>query len=156
MGTWFVIAVKPTYFERTCCNAVEKYTLNEDKVRIGIDFSYTNEGSEKVNSLPQKGWVNSPTGSEWKVSPMWPLKMPYLILEAKEDDYCVIGYPSRDYLWIMSRKPTLEKEKYDTLIGLCKEKHLYDMTGLRLVPQVWTKELAAARGVEKECGLNTV
>jgi lipocalin len=41
MGTWFVIAVKPTMFERTCSNAVEKYQyLENGKHDIDIDFTY--------------------------------------------------------------------------------------------------------------------
>jgi len=30
MGTWFVIAVKPTVFEKTCSNSVEKYSFLKD------------------------------------------------------------------------------------------------------------------------------
>ena len=39
MGTWFVIHVKPTYFETTCCNAIEKYSTSDSK-KIDIDFTY--------------------------------------------------------------------------------------------------------------------
>ena len=63
MGTWFVIAVKPTFAETTCSNAVEKYTLldeTKDSHDIDIDFTYNPkedpyETKNKVKSLPQKG-----------------------------------------------------------------------------------------------------
>lgn len=42
MGTWFVIGVKPTMFEKTCSNAVEAYTWQEkgSSYDIKIDFQY--------------------------------------------------------------------------------------------------------------------
>merc|ERR1711939_447422 len=76
MGTWFVIAVKPTFFEKTCSNAVEKYSLMEGKTPfdINIDFQYNKEApiTSALKSLPQKGWVqgSDPSNSgDWKVSP---------------------------------------------------------------------------------------
>ncbi|GMI21685.1 hypothetical protein TeGR_g2383 [Tetraparma gracilis] len=152
MGTWFVIAVKPTFLETSCCNAVERYSWNESKDRIDIDFRYTNEGApDKIKAAPQKGWVDSPTGSKWKVSPMWPVKLPFLILEQKEDEYCMIGYPSRAYLWIMSRTPKMDPKLYNELIDKAKNKHQYDLTGLRVVPQDWKdRAMAKKRDVEME------
>lgn len=162
MGIWFVAGVKPTAFETTCSNAVENYTLqNETKsFDINIDFKYNkNEPiTSKLSSLPQKGWVQD-TGKgrensgEWKVSPLWPIKMPYLILEVDEKDYMytVIGYPSRDYAWIMYRHPTMPEELYERLVKQLETKHQYNLEGLRRVPQVWTAEERAKRGLtEKE------
>lgn len=102
MGTWFVIGVKPTAFEKTCSNAVENYTLMENKnYDIDIDFQYNQDEPirSKLKSLPQKGWVqgDKSNSGDWKVSPFWPIKMPYKIIELDDKDYsyCVIGYPSR-------------------------------------------------------------
>lgn len=147
-GTWFVIAVKPTLFEKTCSNAVEIYTKTQDKGNdIDIDFKYNKDEPIKsaLKSLPQKGYIegdDKSNSAEWKVSPFWPIKMPYLILEVDEacKDYTVIGYPSRDYCWIMSRTPRMEEKTYERLTKLLVEKHQYDLDGLRKVPQVWTKE----------------
>ena len=39
MGYWFVHGVKPTFLEKTCSNAVERYTLMEGKnFDIDVDF----------------------------------------------------------------------------------------------------------------------
>jgi lipocalin len=44
MGTWFVVGVKPTMFEKTCSNAVERYTLVHGKNHdVDIDFQYNNK-----------------------------------------------------------------------------------------------------------------
>lgn len=147
MGTWFVIAVKPTVFETTCSNAVEKYsqTTGNKNYDIKIDFRFNKDEPLKspLKSLPQKGWVQTDKQDSglWKVSPLWPIKMPYIILEVDEAyTYTVIGYPSREYCWIMYRNPVMPQDLYEDLTQRLVDKHQYDLDGLRLVPQVWTKE----------------
>ena len=155
MGTWFVIGVKPTMFETTCSNAVEIYTRMPEKKRfdVNIDFKYNKDEpiQSPLKSLPQKGWVqgdNKDDSGLWKVSPLWPIKMPYLILEVDDDySYTVIGYPTREYCWIMYRKPTMPENLYNDLTQRLVEKHQYDLDGLRKVPQVWTREERDKRGL---------
>jgi apolipoprotein D and lipocalin family protein len=159
-----VIAVKPTMFEKTCSNAVEIYTQTTTQPGKGhdidIDFKYNNHEPIKsaLKSLPQKGYVegdDKSNSARWKVSPFWPIKMPYLILEIDDAgrDYTVIGYPSREYCWIMSRTPQMEEQTYDRLTKLLVEKHQYEadpetkVAGLRKVPQFWTAEERAKRGL---------
>jgi apolipoprotein D and lipocalin family protein len=156
MGTWFVIAVKPTMFERTCSNAVEKYRFLENgKHDIDIDFTYNNEDpiTSPLKSLPQKGWVvgEKKNSGVWKVSPFPFVKMPYLILEIGENyDYCVIGFPSRAYAWIMYRKPVMPENVYSMLVNKLVEKHQYNLDGLRKVPQYWTSDERSKRGLTTE------
>lgn len=159
MGTWFVIGVKPTLLERTCSNAVERYSLvnNDDNNKdhdVDIDFQYNKVDpiTSPLKSLPQKGWLQGEdkmNTSKWKVSPAWPIKMPYLILETDKDssDYCVIGFPSRAYCWIMSRTPQMADNTYSMLVKKLEEKHQYNLDGLRKVPQKWTKEEREKRGL---------
>jgi apolipoprotein D and lipocalin family protein len=161
MGTWFVIGVKPTMLETTCSNAVEKYSfLRESKNDIDIDFQYNNledpyKSNSKLKSLPQKGWVqgdDKQNSGLWKVSPFWPIKMPYLILEVDDKDYMytVVGYPSRAYAWILYRQPQMPDALYDELRNKLETKHGYNLQGLRRVPQLWTAEERAKRGFTKE------
>jgi apolipoprotein D and lipocalin family protein len=155
MGTWFVIAVKPTLLEKTCSNAVEKYSFleNSEKNDINIDFTYNaNEPlTSPMKSVPQKGWVqgdNKKDSPLWKVSPMWPIKLPFQIIElGKNYEYCVIGYPNRAYFWIMNRKPVMEESLYNDLITKLVDKHQYSLDGMRKVPQKWTREEAEKRGL---------
>jgi apolipoprotein D and lipocalin family protein len=163
MGTWFVIGNIPTYFETNASNAVETYTrIEKEKGHdIGIDFKY-NEGEPitgKLKSLPQKGYIqgdNKEESSKWKVSPFWPVKIEYPIVEIDPDQYqyTVIGYPSRDYLWIMGRAPQMDDKIYNMLVERCEKKHGYDISKIRKVPQKWTKEERAKRGFEEEIADN--
>ncbi|MGK3734600.1 MAG: apolipoprotein D and lipocalin family protein [Bacillariaceae sp.] len=161
MGTWFVIAVKPTFAETTCSNAVEKYTLLDEKENnshdIDIDFTYNPkedpyDSKNKVKSLPQKGWIQGndrTTSGEWKVSPLWPIKMTYPIIELdeKEYSYAVIGFPSRAYCWILSRQPVMDDKVYTDITTRLVENHQYDLNGLRMVPQQWTEDERTKRGL---------
>ena len=154
MGTWFVVGVKPTLLETTCSNAVEIYTRrrrrqkkNDKKQQqqhdIDIDFRYNKRATPEspLQSLPQKGWIQGDDAEDsalWTVSPIWPIKMPYLILEADENcqEYAVIGYPSRQYCWILSRRPSLPDATYQSITERLTTQHHYDLTGLRKVPHL--------------------
>eukprot|EP00428_Durinskia_dybowskii_P003576 CAMPEP_0170301750 /NCGR_PEP_ID=MMETSP0116_2-20130129/51143_1 /TAXON_ID=400756 /ORGANISM="Durinskia baltica, Strain CSIRO CS-38" /LENGTH=157 /DNA_ID=CAMNT_0010553589 /DNA_START=256 /DNA_END=729 /DNA_ORIENTATION=- len=141
-------------FEKTSSNAVEKYTLVQNKsFDIDIDFQYNQDEpiSSKLKSFPQKGWVqgDKSNSGDWKVSPFWPAKMPYKIIEVDDKDYsyCVIGYPSREYCWIMARKPVMDDSLYESLTKKLVDKHQYTLDGLRKVPQKWTRAEREKRGL---------
>ena len=108
----------------------------------------------RTKSLPQKGWVQpSGGGGDWKVSPLWPLKMPYTIINVAGDySHCMIGYPNREYFWIMARTPTLPEPTKARLLEELKTKHGYDLEGSFEVPQgAWgNREYAKKRGVDAE------
>lgn len=108
MGKWYVLGGRFTALEKEVHNGTESYTWNEKKKRIDIDFRY-NKGSfnGKVKSYPQKGWLyNTKTNAHWKVQPIWPLKLNYLIVGLAPDySWTAIGVPNQKYLWIMARSP---------------------------------------------------
>lgn len=119
MGDWFVVAGRFTALERNVFNAVESYKWNAKANRIDISFDY-NKGSltGPVKSIPQKGWIyNTKTNAHWKVSPLWPLKLDYLVIGLAADyEWTVIGVPNEKYVWIMSRDAHLPKEVIQTII----------------------------------------
>ena len=148
MGTWFVIAVKPTPFETTCSNAVETYTrMTDSDFDIDIDFQYNQSEAitSSLKSIGQRGWVqgmDKDNSSNWKISPFACIRMPYPIIELDDSNYewVVVGHESRNYAWIMARKPVIDDALITTLKQRLVEKHGYDLEGMRYVPQIWTKE----------------
>ena len=140
MGVWFVIGVKPTYFEKTNSNAVEIYTRTNAKKShdIDIDFQYNANDpiTSPMKSLPQKGWItgeNKEFSSLWTVSPMFPIKLPYPIIELDEVnyEYVVVGSENRAYAWVMGRLPVMKEETYQMLKNRLVERHQYDLEGFR-------------------------
>jgi hypothetical protein len=75
--------------------------------------------------------------------------MPYQIIEVDDQDYSwiVIGYPNRQYCWIMNRHPKMEEALYEDLTQRLVEKHQYSLDGLRRVPQLWTASERVERGL---------
>ena len=156
--------MKPAPLETTCSNAVEKYSLIEDDDGKGhdidIDFKYSPDEDPlgehgKVRSLPQKGWVQGDDrlrSGDWKVSPLWPIKMGYPIIELdeKQYSYAVVGYHNRKYCWIMSRTPVMGESLYTDIKKRLVEKHQYDLAGLRKVPQIWSEQLRSERGLTSQ------
>lgn len=109
-GDWYVIALIPTSFEKDAAWGIENYSLDE-KGHIRVEYTFrkgSRDGKEKV--MYQKGWIADPeTNADWRVQPLWPLKLPYYILELDEDyTYTVIGTNNYKYLWIMSRESQMD------------------------------------------------
>ena len=106
MGDWYVLAGRFTFLEKNVHNGLERYTWNEAKQRVDIDFTY-NKGALNgpKKSIPQKGWIfDKATNAHWKVSPLWPFKFDYLIVALAEDySWTAIGVPDQKLLWIMAR-----------------------------------------------------
>lgn len=106
MGSWYVLAGRFTFLETEVHNGLEIYTWNESKERIDVEFTYYKGGFEgDKKSIPQKAWIfNRETNAHWKVSPLWPLKLDYLIVELDENyQWTAVGVPNQKFLWIMAR-----------------------------------------------------
>ena len=138
MGDWFVIANIPTFIEKDATNAIESYKLNE-KGEIETTFTfYQNSPNGLKKEYRPKGFIyNSKTNAEWRMQFFWPFKMPFLIIDLAEDySHTVIGYPNRNYVWIMARKPQMTDETYARIIKKLKSVS-YDVSRIEKVPQVW-------------------
>jgi apolipoprotein D and lipocalin family protein len=138
MGDWYVIANIPTFLEKNATNAIESYRLDA-KGNIDVTFSfYQNSSAGKKKVYRPKGFIyNSTTNAEWRMQFLWPFKVPFLIIDLDDKySYTVIGYPSRNYVWIMARKPELPEKTYQSIL-----KNLeyvgYDISRIYKVPQAW-------------------
>jgi apolipoprotein D and lipocalin family protein len=142
MGSWYVLAGRFTFLEVDVHNALEIYTWNESEERIDIDFTY-NKGSFQgtKKSLPQKGWLfNKETNAHWKVSPIWPFKFDYLIIDIDENYlWTAIGVPDQKYLWIMARDWKNPQKIIDEVVNRLNSKG-YNTKDLVLVPHSWPSE----------------
>lgn len=106
MGPWYVQSGRVTFLESGAHNPTETYTYDDEKKIINIDFKYNKDSlNGPLKKIPQTGTVqNFPTNTHWKISPIWPLKFDYLVLDFADDySWCAIGVPSGKYLWIMTR-----------------------------------------------------
>ncbi len=120
MGRWYVIGGIPTFFEKGAHNPTETYQIGNDGA---IDTTFTfNEGSfdGDVKSYHPKGFiVDKQSNAIWEMQFLWPFRADYRIIYL-DDQYAntVIGREKRDYLWIMSREPRIEKLVWEDILVL--------------------------------------
>ena len=137
MGDWYVIAGRVTFLEKDAYNPIESYRWNAEKERVDINFTF-NSGSftGKKKAIPQKGYIfNKNTNAYWKVSPIWPLKFGYLVIDLDEDyQWTVIGVPSQKYLWIMARTPQISENLYSEIVSRIEDKK-YNTQDIKNMPQ---------------------
>lgn len=131
MGTWYEIALYPTSFQRGCAATKATYTAREDGSvsvvnecrRGGLDGELTvAKGTAKV--------VDAETNAKLKVTFFWPFYGDYWIIDLGPDyDYAVVGHPSREYLWVLSRAPRMDESTYNGILERLKAQG-YDPTRL--------------------------
>lgn len=136
MGLWYEIARLPNLFEKglICVTANYKLLSNGE---IEVINTGLNEKNSKIKKQA-KGKAHIPNLEEpgkLKVTFFWPFYGNYWILHLDEGyNYVLIGEPKRKYLWILSRKPSLDKEVYLKLIDIANA-NSFDVEKILLVDQ---------------------
>ncbi len=140
MGKWYVIANIPTFLEKGAHNAVESYRLDDDGT-IATTFTFRAggfDGPEKTYN--PRGFIRDrASNAVWGMRFVWPIKAEFLIIYL-DDDYSrtVIGRSKRDYVWIMSRTPSIPDGEYDSILAFLKTRG-YDVSKIQKVPQKWDR-----------------
>lgn len=137
MGTWYEIAKYPNGFQQGCSAVTAEYALRDDgTVRVfntcresdGVTVKSTIEGFATV--------TDKSTNAKLTVYFFYPFGAPYWIIDLDEGyTYAVVGDPTRRFLWILSRTPTLDPSLYEQILQRLPEKG-YDPSRLELTPQM--------------------
>lgn len=136
MGDWYVIANIPTFIEKGAYNAVESYRLEEDGT-VATTFRF-NKGSfdGPVKVYRPRGFIrDKESNAVWGMQFIWPFKAEFLIIYLTEDyQRTVIGRSKRDYVWVMSREPSIPDDEYSRILEFLEEQG-YDIRQIQKVPQ---------------------
>ena len=115
LGTWYEIARYEHYFEKGCSNVTATYTL-EDDTDIKV-INRCDKGEEKMSEAVGVAYAVDASNSKLKVSFFRPFYGNYWIIMLDEKyHYAVVGDPTRKYLWILSRTPTLDIETIQMIL----------------------------------------
>lgn len=126
LGLWYEIASLPQWFQRDCFRVTAEYQLREDGDLSVLNRCNKGSLDGKISEAHGKAWSVDPSNSKLKVQFFWPFRGDYWIIELGENyEYAVVGNPTRKYLWILSRTPTMEDSVYDKLIDRIKNVHHY-------------------------------
>lgn len=120
LGTWYEIARLDHRFERGLTQVSATYSLREDG---GVDV--LNQGKESDGTWRQaKGkayFVDKPDEARLKVSFFGPFYGGYNVIDLDPDyQLSLVTSYNHDYLWILSRTPTVAKDKLEALVNKAK------------------------------------
>jgi len=119
LGTWYEIASFPQPFQRGCTATTATYSLRPDG---GLDvLNRCRKGSvdgEEKSALGRAQVVDRATHAKLEVSFFRPFWGDYWIIDLAGDySWAVVGHPSRDYLWILSRTPVMKEPLYERVLS---------------------------------------
>jgi len=142
LGTWYEIAKYPNSFQKKCvANTQARYSLLNDGQLHVVNRCRLADGqiSEAVGAARQQGDANSPK-LKVRFAPSWLSFLPFVW-----GDYWVIDLdpayqlaavaePKREYLWILSRTPKIDKQTYQALLERLTQQG-FDISTLENSPQ---------------------
>lgn len=123
MGQWFELAKFPNRFQAKCAGDTSaRYALRPDATVEVVNRCRLADGrmDEATGVARQLGPASSPK-LKVRFAPRWLSFLPfvwgdYWVLDLDADyQLAAVGDPSREYLWILSRTPTVEPAAYDAL-----------------------------------------
>jgi len=133
LGRWYEIARYDHSFERGCTNVSALYSLKENG-----DINVLNKCTKEDGNIKEAtgiAYAIDKSNSKLKVSFFRPFYGDYWILMLDEEyTYALIGEPSREYLWILSRTKTLNQDKKKKILEKIKD------TKFDKLKLIWTKQ----------------
>jgi apolipoprotein D and lipocalin family protein len=136
LGTWYDIASFPQRFQLGCTGTSATYTIRgEGEINV---LNRCRKGSLAGKEDSAKGLarvVDQTTNAKLEVSFFRPFWGDYWIIDLGANyEYAVVGHPSRDYLWILSRAKTMDSTVYQGILGRLREQG-YQVERLNRTPQ---------------------
>ncbi len=142
MGTWYEIAKYPNSFQNKCArNTRADYQPKPDgtvQVRNRCVMA-DGQTTEALGAARQVGPADSPK-LQVRFAPAWLSFLPwvwgdYWVIDLDPQYQLVaVSEPKREYLWVLSRTPTVEPAAYQALLARLAPRG-FDMTRLELSPQ---------------------
>jgi apolipoprotein D and lipocalin family protein len=121
-GQWHEIAHLPLFFQRQCVDTITAtYTALADGT-IGVhNACRTKDGSMDTAEGIARKVAGKPGALQVRFAPAWLSWLPwvwadYWVIDLDPDyQWAVVGSPSRKYLWILSRSPSMPRAQFDEL-----------------------------------------
>jgi apolipoprotein D and lipocalin family protein len=119
-GTWYSLYSIPTMFDKSSRQTTTHYTLNKDGYYDVV--TTCKEEGDKIHTVTSKiiPTKNNCCG-QMKAQFIWPIKVDYWVIDLAPDySWAVVGHPDHRFLFIMSRKPQMDKAQYAQIVDKCK------------------------------------
>lgn len=130
-GRWFEIARLPNRFQEDCAGNVTATYAPETDGKLSV-VNACRKADDSVMSA--KGEARRVGAAKLKVrfAPAWLSWLPmvwgdYWVMDLADDySWAVIGEPSREYFWILSRSPEMEGAVFEDIVQRAEEQG-YDL-----------------------------
>ena len=142
MGTWYEIAKYPNRFQKQCVadTRAEYSPMPDGRVQVINRCRLESGEFESANGVARLvGGMNSPK-LEVRFAPAWLSFIPavwgdYWVIDI-DDAYQLVAVsePERDYLWVLSRTPTVDAARYAALLARLGDQG-FDLDRLEVTPQ---------------------
>ena len=123
LSTWYEIARLDHSFERGLSQVQAEYSLRDDGGVKVINRGYDAKKGEWREAEGKAYFVDDADTGHLKVSFFGPFYGAYVIMALDHDgyQYSLVSGPDRDYLWILSRTPTMDTATLNRLIDQARE-----------------------------------
>jgi len=116
-GLWYILASKPTSFDKNWTNIKEEYVLNDKGTYNVITYYKKPSNPERKNVkhtlIPRKG----NKANLWTDRFNFFVRADYLIHKVSTDySWAVVGHPKHKYVYILSRTMQMEDNLYNELM----------------------------------------
>ncbi len=124
LGKWYEVARLDHSFERGLNQVSAEYSLREDGGVTVLNRGFSSENNAWKEALGKAYFVNEPNEGYLKVSFFGPFYGSYIIFELDKENYqyAFISGPDKDYLWLLSRTPSVKPEIMEKFISMSKER----------------------------------
>lgn len=122
-GQWYEIAKLPNRFEKGLDCVSANYSIKENgKIKVENRGRLLRDTS-RFKDITGTAWVPNPDyPGQLKVRFFWPFAGDYYIMSLEENyAYALVGSPTRNYLWILSRTKTLDQRIIDQLLEVASQ-----------------------------------
>ncbi|EKF9738746.1 lipocalin family protein [Vibrio cholerae] len=124
LGKWYEVARLDHSFERGLSQVTAEYRARNDGGVSDLNRGYSEEKGEWKEAEGKAYFVNSSTDGYLKVSFFGPFYGSYVVFELDRENYsyAFVSGPNTEYLWLLSRTPTVEPGILDKFIEMSKER----------------------------------
>ena len=122
LGKWYEVARLDHSFERGLSKVSAEYSLKDDGGVKVINRGFSKEDNEWQEAEGKAYFVDAADEGYLKVSFFGPFYGSYVVfdLDKKDYQYAFVSGPNNDYLWLLSRTPTVEPEVLESFIQQSK------------------------------------
>lgn len=119
LGTWHEIARIDTFFERGLTRVQAEYSLRNDGSVKVLNRGYSEKKGVWKTAVGRAYFAQTPDVGHLRVSFFGPFFGAYVIFDLDKTDYAwsMVCGPNRDFLWILSRTPSLDPSTMEHLMN---------------------------------------